>query len=275
MYNLIIGMTDGLAFGGRMLEYTEDAIKAQFSDAGEPVPERLIGMPTLLMPEVQNRGNAPAIARVGRIVAIRSSGRDYQFDFLPHPLVPAIPLERVPEFAEQLGVDSEWEWNRTHWAVKGSDLFEVALGVMAAARPEPTAFTFPTQQARDQSLVAVMMPFKGFDDVYAAIKGAARDAGFRCLRADDIWVQERVMDEVVGLIWRAQVVVSDFTDRNANVFYETGIAHSIGRPVVPVTQKMGDVPFDLQTIRVLRYLQNGEGLADLQAKLAARLQSFK
>jgi hypothetical protein len=273
VYNLIVGMTDGVASSGRILEYTDDALKAQFSDASGPIPERMVGMPTLLMPEVQNHGKAPAVARVGRLTGVRRSGRDFQFNFMPHPLVPTIPLERVPELADQLGVESEWEWNRTHWAVKDRDLFEVALEVSAAAKLEPTAFTFPTHQPRERDLVAVMMPFGGFDDVYAAIKSAAEDAGVRCLRADDIWVHEHVMDEVIGLIWRAHVVVSDFTNRNANVFYETGIAHSLGRPVVPVTQTMADIPFDLQSIRALQYLPNG--LTGLRKNLAARLEVFK
>jgi len=69
--------------------------------------------------------------------------------------------------------------------------------------------------------------------------------------------------------------VSDFTGRNPNVFYETGIAHSLGRPVVPITQTMHDVPFDLQGIRAQHYFPNAEGLAAMRAKLAAKLVSFR
>lgn len=72
-----------------------------------------------------------------------------------------------------------------------------------------------------------------------------------------------------------EIIVSDFTGRNANVFYETGIAHSLGRPVVPITQTMADVPFDLQGFRAQQYLPNGEGLAELQKKLAAKLATLR
>lgn len=275
MYNLIIGATNGTIGSDRILEHTDGAIKASVSDTHGPAADRLIGMPTLLMPEVQNHSGEPAVARLGRVSALRRVGRDHVFTFTPSPHALGIPVSRVVELGHQLGVSDVWEWNRTHWAVKDADLFEVAHEAVAPPKLEPTVFTFPSDQARQPDLVAVMMPFSGFDSVYEAIKDAVEDAGFRCLRADDIWIHEHIMDDVISLIWRAQVIVSDFTGRNPNVFYETGIAHSLGRPVVPITQIMSDVPFDLQAIRAQQYLANGEGLADLRTKLAARLACFK
>lgn len=63
----------------------------------------------------------------------------------------------------------------------------------------------------------------------------------------------------------------DFTGRNPNVFYETAIAHRLGRLVVPITQDADDVPFDLTRYRYQRYLANGERPQELVARLAARL----
>jgi len=82
------------------------------------------------------------------------------------------------------------------------------------------------------------------------------------------------MQDIFSLIWRARVVVCDFTGRNANVFYEAGIAHTLSKPVVPITQQKADVPFDLQHHRFLQYLANREGLEDLLERLAKRLQTL-
>lgn len=275
MYNLIIGATSGTIGADRLFEHTDAAIRASFSDAHGPAVDRLTGIPTLLMPEVQNHAGEPPVARLGRISTLRQLGRDYQFTFTPSPHAGAIPIARVVELGHELGVSDTWEWNRTHWAVKDADLFEIAHEAAAPAKLQPTAFTFPTDQPREQDLVAVMMPFNGFDPVYKAIKAGVEDAGFRCLRGDDIWDHEHIMNDVISLIWRAEIIVSDFTGRNANVFYETGIAHSLGRPVVPITQTMADVPFDLQGFRAQQYLPNGEGLAELQKKLAAKLATLR
>jgi len=47
------------------------------------------------------------------------------------------------------------------------------------------------------------------------------------------------------------------------VFYEVGIAHTLGRKVVLITQSAADVPFNLQHLRHIQYLGNSEGLEQL------------
>ena len=139
---------------------------------------------------------------------------------------------------------------------------------------KPSVFEVP-DTAIDASLVAVMMPFdSSFAGTHAAIGRACADAGLKCQRADDLWEHATVIQDVFSLIWRSSIVVCDFSGRNANVFYECGIAHTLGRPVVPITQHKSDVPFDLQHHRFLQYLSNIEGLSRLQCELAKRLQKL-
>ena len=83
-------------------------------------------------------------------------------------------------------------------------------------------------------LVAVMMPFaKEFDGVLSAIQAASARNGLKCLRADDIWEESTIIQDIFNLIFRAQIVVVDFTEKNPNVMYETGIAHTLGKHVIP------------------------------------------
>jgi hypothetical protein len=124
----------------------------------------------------------------------------------------------------------------------------------------------------DQSLVAVMMPFTPqFEPVFDAIQRAATACGGTATRVKDIWEHSTIIQDVFSLIFRAQVVVCDFTGKNPNVFYEAGIAHTLGKVVVPITQSHEDVPFDVRHHRYLHYLGNGEGLAKLTAELTAKL----
>lgn len=121
-------------------------------------------------------------------------------------------------------------------------------------------------------LVAVMMPFSlEFREVYDAIRAASSSCGLRCLRADDIWEDSTIVQDIFNLIFRAQVVVVDFTGRNPNVMYETGIAHTLGKHVLPISQSLDDVPFDMRHHRVLKYLPNAEGLGKLSSDLATKL----
>lgn len=271
MYNLLVGFLPGTAMGGRVFEYTESQVEGYFKPSGTPDLVRLSKLPTLLMPEVGN--SQPQVALVGRLTNLAWEGRDLRYQFTPNPTVRPIPMARIQELAPSLEID-DWELNRTHWAVKAVDLY----GTLAEPEPGSStsrAFRLPREEPREPDLVAVMMPFDtALNPVYEALRAAAADVGLRCQRADDIWVKTHIMEDVLSLIWRSQVVVSDFTGKNANVFYETGIAHSIGRDVIQIVQNMADVPFDLQSIRTLMYLNNGEGQQKLRTETAARLTTL-
>jgi hypothetical protein len=142
--------------------------------------------------------------------------------------------------------------------------------------PKPTAFAVPALAA-EPDRIAVMMPFGAeFAPVWAALKQAAASGGWVCQRADDIWEDSVLVNDVVALIARSRVVICDLTGRNANVFYEAGIAHThtLGREVVLITQSADDVPFDLRHHRYITYLGNSEGLLGLQDKLTSRLRTL-
>lgn len=135
----------------------------------------------------------------------------------------------------------------------------------------PNVFSVPPMSL-ESDLVAVMMPFSAeFTPVFKAISRSCAAADLRCLKADDIWEESIIVQDIFNLVFRSQVVVVDFTGRNPNVMYETGMAHTLGKHVVPISQSISDVPFDLGHHRVLRYLANTEGLKKLEKALTTKL----
>ena len=139
----------------------------------------------------------------------------------------------------------------------------------------PSVFEAPEGEI-ETDLIAVMTPFAPqFELVFDAIRNAASTAGFRTLRAKDIWENSTVIQDVFSLIFKSHIVVCDFSGKNPNVFYEAGIAHTLGKHVVPITQSAADIPFDLQHHRYQQYLNNAEGRSDLQAALSARFRSLR
>jgi hypothetical protein len=135
----------------------------------------------------------------------------------------------------------------------------------------PNVFDIPPTSV-EQDLIAVMMPFNpAFSPIYNAIKDACGRARVWCLRADDIWEQSSIIQDVFNLVFRAQLIIVDFSGKNPNVMYETGIAHTLGKTVIPISQVRADIPFDLQHHRVLSYFPNAQGLADLTNALHERI----
>ena len=229
----------------RVLEYTEDHIKEIFEPDGDLDLEKATEIPALFLSETGGLGDE--IGRIGTITRVRVVGRNYQIDYTLDPDIPGIPNAKLEEIAADLEI-AGFEFQRTHWAIKEVDLFRVLLKHGAGQRPRPKVFQLPDQI--DDDLVSVMMPFDAaYNGVYESLQAATHEIGMRCQRADDIWETDTVIQDVANLIGRARVVICDLTGRNPNVFYETGIAHTLGRDVVLITQNAGDVPFDVGHIR--------------------------
>lgn len=278
MFNLIVGSYEGTIAEERFLESTSQEIR---SALGEDLHCEVMKLPALVMPEIGDN-TAEQFARVGRITSFKEIGSSIEFSFEEDTGIPPIATGVIEQLAIELDANSDlWGWHRTRWSVKDVDLYAVLLKhVFLAATTSgsegSSAINFPTTEARDSSLVAVMMPFDTeYDAVYDAIKEAVSDAGLYCQRVDDIWDSDHIMTDVASLLWRAEVIVADLTGRNPNVFYEVGLAHALPRKTVMLTQDSSDVPFDLQSIRYLKYemddIRNHDGF-DLKRDLKKRLQ---
>jgi hypothetical protein len=134
---------------------------------------------------------------------------------------------------------------------------------------------FPlSQNPVNPKLISVMMSFAASStETYRTVKAVIEAAGYECRRADDFWLHPHIMHDIIELISTSQVIICDLSGKNPNVFYETGIAHTLGKEVILITQHDGDVPFDLRPLRYIPYLNNRQGHEELAAKIVARLRT--
>lgn len=159
--------------------------------------------------------------------------------------------------------------------MKDVDLYRFLLRNVRPRRQYPTVFQISEHEDIEPTLASAMMPFDAaFNVVYDSIRQAVHNVGLQCMRADDIWEHEAIIQDVVSLIDRSRIVICDCTGRNPNVFYEAGIAHTLGRNVILITQNENDIPFDLRHLRHAQYLNNSEGRAALTEALQSRMQTI-
>lgn len=270
----------------RVFEYTEDAIVSRFNELREDQLERLCTLPSVFAYE----SGREIDARVGQITSIRLRNREVVVHYRLDENVAPIPHQMLLDRKRALDI-GDWELNRTHWAVKDVDLiaFLEAQGLVAAGDAQeddvelaelpppvpipifPTAFRVPDEPP-DPRLVSVMMPFKPeFSGMLEAVRSASHEVGLNCHNANEVWDHDEIIQDIFALIYRSRVVVCDFTEQNPNVFYEAGIAHTLGKPVIPITQDIEALPFDLKHRRALVYSTDDAGLAELRVRIAGRL----
>lgn len=114
----------------------------------------------------------------------------------------------------------------------------------------------------------VMMPFKEPFGLYydTIFKPAIIQAKLDPKLANDLFRPSPIVSDLWQMIQEAKVLLAELTTKNANVFYELGLAHAIGKPVILVSETMDDVPFDLQQLRVLLYDKNDPTWGDKLSK---------
>lgn len=123
--------------------------------------------------------------------------------------------------------------------------------------------------------VFVLMPFK--EDMLPVyedhIKPTCASMELTVRRADDFFTAHSVVQDVWEAIVSARSIVADCTDRNPNVFYEIGLAHTIGKPTVLLTQRAEDIPFDLRHLRYIEYQLTPRGMKEFESKFKQTVQS--
>jgi hypothetical protein len=136
-------------------------------------------------------------------------------------------------------------------------------------------FSIPRHDSKTRCDVFVLMPFVAelkpiYDD---HIKNACTESGLFSLRADDFFHIGHIMQDVWSAIYLAKWIIADCTGRNTNVFYELGIAHTLGKRVIIITQDENDVPFDIRHIRYFKYEFTPRGMKALETALVKVFKS--
>ena len=108
----------------------------------------------------------------------------------------------------------------------------------------------------DKKKIFVIMPFdKMFDDLYQiGIKETMLSLGYKCSRADEIFHTHDIMCRgICKPIQEAFCIIADMTNKNANVFFELGLAYGFEKDVLLIANSIEDIPFDLRGMQSIIY----------------------
>jgi len=86
----------------------------------------------------------------------------------------------------------------------------------------------------------VLMPFKEpFNTYYRnIIRPAVTSLSLEPLRGDSLFTSTPIMGDIWKMIQDATLLVGELTGKNANVFYELGLGHAIGKPIILISETM-------------------------------------
>lgn len=119
------------------------------------------------------------------------------------------------------------------------------------------------------------MPFRSdFDALYREhIKGVCGQLSLSVARADDIFGSEHIINEVWAALKSCEIVIAECSSVNANVYYELGIAHTLGKRTLLLSQNIEHIPFDLRHWRHLTYNEKNLTSGEFAQQLRAMIQN--
>lgn len=104
------------------------------------------------------------------------------------------------------------------------------------------------------------------------IEPACHEAGIlEPIRADRYAIAGEIPEQVFRLLRDADVVIADLTDANPNVMYELGLRHSLDKLTLQVGENQR-LPFDVQTIRTVKFKRTEGGYIDAKNTLRAMIE---
>lgn len=123
--------------------------------------------------------------------------------------------------------------------------------------------------------IFMIMPFRDeLNPVYTDhILKVVNTLGLSCERGDDFFSSQSIIDEIWAAICFSKLCIADCTGRNPNVFYELGMAHTVGKTVILITQSIEDIPFDIRHRRSIIYEYTPRGMEKFESTLRKTLEN--
>jgi hypothetical protein len=182
----------------------------------------------------------------------------------------ATVVNQIRWLAEVGLVENKGGWKLTEQWNMISAVLGISLSSLVFERDEMRIRPYFGKPRGIPSLdVFVAMPFRlELRPIYEDhILPVLKKLSLKVKRADDFFSVNSVIEDIWKAINAAKVVIADCTGRNPNVFYEIGLAHTLGKPVVLITQSGDDVPFDLKAIRYIEYQYTPPGMRTFENRL--------
>jgi hypothetical protein len=168
---------------------------------------------------------------------------------------------------KDLRIYTSRKWSEIQNALSGSVIDRASLITIEPLFGKPNS-----DQNRND--IFVVMPFK--EDMHTIYKdhitGVAEEMKLSILRADDLYGPNMIMNDIWNLIFGSSMVIADLTGQRANVFYELGIAHTIGKPVIMIARSAEDIPFDLRHMRTIIYEYTVPGMKAFEKHLKSAIR---
>ena len=204
-------------------------------------------------------------------------------------------LKGEPKQIDSAGVGSTPplnQWFKFRIRVRGSQLeffvddIRVLQGSVNISRSQLEIFfrgegTLELRNTSIEALRPQAFVVMQFTEEYTAlykevIEPVCTDFGYQVIRGDNVYTNGLIIEDITRSIRECSIVIADITPNNANVYYELGFAHGIGKPAILLSDRNRDkLPFDISGFRLLFYDNTIGGKTAVEEALRKHLDAIR
>lgn len=159
--------------------------------------------------------------------------------------------------------------------VANENIFKSQIALFFDGAKEIEVRNIVAETAKPKAFI-VMQFTEEFNALYnEVIKPTCETYGFECIRADDIYSNGLIIDDITKSIKESSIIIADITPNNPNVYYEVGFAHGIAKPTILLSDKKREqLPFDVSGFRTLFYDNTIGGKSIVETRLKKHLENM-
>lgn len=144
------------------------------------------------------------------------------------------------------------------------------LSQLAKSRPQQSAFLkahgidLARTVIKPRSIFVITPFHPDFENFFAALSDFGRETNYSVSRGDERVETSDIFPQILQGIVSSRFIIANITGRNPNVFYELGVAQALDKEVILVAESDAEIPFDIQSKRIIFY----DTPAELKGRLA-------
>lgn len=129
---------------------------------------------------------------------------------------------------------------------------------------------------KEKPKIFTIMPFKEpYESLYkTVIKKSGSNYGALIIKASESSTTGLIIGDIMKSIYESKILIAEISEKNPNVYYEVGAAHTLNKPVILIAKKGTKIPFDVSPFRVLFYEMTRSGRKKLREGLNKHLDQI-
>jgi hypothetical protein len=109
--------------------------------------------------------------------------------------------------------------------------------------------------------------YRNVNPVKEALEMIYNKLNIELYQTDYFNIEKKIVPQIIDTIKKVDIIIADISNESPNIYYEIGMAHSFGIPVILVSQSDNFNRFSLLSYRFYKYEIDSNGIKNLSFRL--------